>query len=399
MGARCCNEARLGGWLALVLVLVGCGPQGPSPGADSGIMGEVQIVRLGFAAPLTGPQAHYGKEMGNGVLLAVEEINGEAPRIGGGPVRFELLSEDDQADPKQGPLVAQKLLDAGIRGMLGHFNSGTSIPAARLYAAAGIPQLAMATAPAYTAGGYRTTFRMMTNDQQQGGILGRFLVERLGVRRLALIDDRTAYGQGLADQVRQAAQAAGAEIVAREYTHDKASDFLAILTNIKAADPDGLFFGGADVQAGPMVRQLRQLGMGLTFVGGEMLKSPTFLKLAGDAGEGTIASLAGLPLERMPGGPAYGERYLARFGMPVETYSPYAYDATRVLVEAMRRADSTEPSVYLPVLAQIQTAGVTSGRIAYDQQGDLRDSPITLYKVEQGQWRVLETAGAVQAGR
>jgi branched-chain amino acid transport system substrate-binding protein len=350
-------------------------------------------VKLGFAAPLTGPQSHYGAEMRNGIVLALEEVNATAPVIGGRPVRFELIAEDDQADPMRGTVVAQALVDAGIKGMLGHFNSGTSIPASRIYAEAGIPQLAMATAPAYTANGFATTFRMMTNDVQQGGVLGRYVVEKLGMRRIAVVDDRTAYGQGLADQFEAAAREAGAEIVKREFTTDKATDFLAILTSVRDARPDAVFFGGADAQAGPMARQMQQLGLRGVLIGGEMIKSPNFLELAGDAAEGAVASLAGVPLEMMPGGASYAERYRERFGAGVEVYSPYAYDGTMTLIEAMRRADSTEPGRYLPELARIERAGVTSATIAYDQRGDLRAGTITVFRVEGGQWRVLEALG------
>ncbi|MBI3067720.1 MAG: branched-chain amino acid ABC transporter substrate-binding protein [Betaproteobacteria bacterium] len=381
--------------LAVVAALLAaCGGQEQPPEVKAPAAAQERVVKLGFAAPLTGPQAHYGEEMKNGVVLALEQINAAKPVIDGKPTRFELVAEDDQADPKQGTLVAQKLVDAGIAGMLGHFNSGTSIPASKIYADAGIPQIAMATAPAYTAQGYRTTFRAMTSDTQQGSVIGRFAVEKLGAKRIAIIDDRTAYGQGLADEFEKAARTAGGTIVKREFTNDKATDFTAILTSIKAVRPDAIFFGGADAQAGPMARQLRQLGIKAQLIGGEMVRSATFLRLAGDAAEGTIASLAGLPLERMPGGKEYEAGYRAKFGAPVETYSPYAYDATRALIAAMKRADSVDPAKYLPELAGTQMAGVTSSNIAYDEKGDLRDVTITVYRVEHGEWGVLETAGA-----
>lgn len=361
----------------------------PTPTAPANAS-QPEIVRLGFAAPLSGPQAHHGQEMHKGVVLALEEINAVQPRIAGKTVRFELIVEDDQADPRLGTAVAQKLVDAGISGMLGHFNSGTSIPASRLYAQAGIPQIAMATAPAYTASGYRTTFRAMTNDLQQGGFLGRYAVERLGAKRLAIIDDRTAYGQGLADEVEKAVRLAKGAIVRREFTHDKATDFLAILTNIKAAKADAIFFGGPDAQAAPLARQIRQLGIDAPLLGGEMVKSPRFLILAGDAAEGTLASLPGLPLVQMPGGKDYQARYRARFKEEVEIYSPYAYDATRVLIAAMQRADTTDPAQYLPELARTSTAGVTSPQIAFDTHGDLIAGGMTLYRVEGGDWKVVE---------
>lgn len=380
--------------LLVAALLAGCGEEGSSRREAASVQGQERIVKLGFAAPLTGPQAHHGKDMQNGVVLALEEINAERPVIGGQPVRFELQSEDDQADPRQGAVVAQKLVDQKIAGMIGHFNSGTSIPASKIYSDAGIPQIAMATAPAYTAQGFRTTFRAMTSDTQQGSVMGAFAVEKLGARRIAVIDDRTAYGQGLADEFEKASRAAGGEIVRREFTDDKSTDFTAILTAIKSASPDLIYFGGADAQAGPMARQMRQLGVSARFMGGEMFKSPTYIKLAGEAGEGTIASLAGLPLQQMPGGREYEARYQARFNAPVEIYSPYAYDATKALVAAMRRADSTDPARYLPELARTRMPGVTTPAVAYDMKGDLEAGTITVYRVENGEWKPMETAGA-----
>ncbi len=205
-----------------------------------------EVIKLGFAAPMTGAQAQYGKDMQNGVTLAIEEFNATKPKIAGKDVKFQLVSEDDQADPKTGTTVAQKLVDGGIKGMVGHFNSGTSIPASRVYNQAGIAQIAMATAPEYTKQGYKTTFRMMTSDTQQGSVVGTFAVKKLGYKNLAIVDDRTAYGQGLADEFEKAAKAAGATIVRREYTNDKASDFKAILTQIKSKNPDAVFYGGAE---------------------------------------------------------------------------------------------------------------------------------------------------------
>ncbi|MBT0960625.1 branched-chain amino acid ABC transporter substrate-binding protein [Denitromonas iodatirespirans] len=354
-------------------------------------MAAETVVKLGFAAPLTGPQAHYGKEMQNGVVLAVEEANAAKTMLGDKVVRFELKSEDDMADPRTGTAVAQKLVDEGINGMIGHFNSGTSIPASRVYSDAGIPQIAMATSPVYTSQGYKTTFRAMTSDTQQGSVAGKFAVDKLGAKKIAIIDDRTAYGQGLADEFGKAVKAAGGEIVKREFTNDKATDFAAILTNIKKTNPDLIYFGGADAQAGPMIKQLKQLGIQAKFMGGEMVKSPTFVSLAGDAAEGAIASLAGVPLAQMPGGNDYAARYKARFNAEVETYSPYAYDATRAMIEAMKQAGSADPSAYLPKLAAIQFAGITSRSIAYDAKGDLKSGGITLYQVKGGEWTVMET--------
>jgi len=350
-------------------------------------------VKIGFAGPLTGPQAHYGKDFQNGVQLAVEEVNASKPVIGGKEVKFVLLAEDDQADPRSGTVVAQRLADDNIAGMLGHFNSGTTIPASKIYARAGIPQIAMATAPAYTEQGFKTTFRMMTSDTQQGSVVGTYAVGKLGFKKIAVIDDRTAYGQGLANEFEKAAKAAGATIVAREFTTDKSVDFRAILTKLKAQAPQAIFYGGSEVQAAPMARQIKELGISATLVSGEMVKSDNFIKLAGDAAEGVIASLAGLPIEQMPGGAAYVAKYEKRFGAKVETYSPYAYDGAMAMFMAMKKADSVDPAKYLPALAATQLQGVTTSRLGYDAKGDLKEGGITVYKVVKGKWEAMESIG------
>ena len=354
---------------------------------------QAEDVKIGFAGPMTGAQAHYGKDFQNGIVLAVEETNAAKPVIGGKPVHFVLDSADDQADPRTGTTVAQKLVDDGIKGMLGHFNSGTTIPASRIYANAGIPQIAMATAPEYTQQGFKTTFRMMTSDTQQGSVAGTFAVKNLGMKKIAIVDDRTAYGQGLADQFEKAAKAAGGTIVDREFTNDKAVAFKSILTKLKAANPDLIYYGGADSQAAPMVKQMKTLGVKAPLMGGEMVHTPTFLKLAGDAANGTVASLAGLPLEQMPGGKDYVARYKKRFGEDVQTYSPYAYDGAMAMFAAMKAANSTDPAKYLPYLAKTSMPAVTTKDLAYDSRGDLKNGGITLYKVVDGQWATLESIG------
>ncbi|PHV10510.1 branched-chain amino acid ABC transporter substrate-binding protein [Chitinimonas sp. BJB300] len=373
------------------LVLAACGKKEETPAAGVSAA-DVQVVKLGFSAPLTGPQAHYGKGYQNGVTLAIEDENALNPEIGGKKVKFELLAEDDQADPKAGAQVAQKLVDSGVIGVIGHFNSGTSIPASKVYSDAGIPQIAMATAPAYTRQGFKTTFRSMTNDTQQGSVLGKYVVEKLGAKKIAIIDDRSAYGQGLADEFEKAAKTAGAKITKREFTNDRATDFSSILTAIKGTPPDVIFYGGADSQSGPMAIQLKRLGLKAPLVSGEMTRTDSFLQLAGTAAEGSIASLAGLPMEKMPGGKDFETRYKAKY-QEMEIYTPYGYDSTRQMIAAMKKANSVDPKVYLPVLAKESYAGVTSSAIAFDEKGDLKDGGITVYKVVGGKWTVLETLG------
>ncbi len=353
--------------------------------------GAEQVVKLGFAAPLTGPQSHYGEDMRNGLQLAIEEANAQKIQLDGDTVKFVLVSRDDQADPRTAVQVAQQIVDEGVQGVLGHFNSGTTIPASSVYNDAELPQIAMATSPEYTAQNFNTTFRMMTSDTQQGAAAGEFIVKDLGGKTVALIDDRTAYGQGLADQVSKAVQAHGGTIAAREYTTDKANDFTAILTNIKSKNPDVIFFGGLDAQSGPMRRQMATLGIAAPLVSGEMTRSDTFLKLAGDAAEGTYASLAGVPLQQMAAGAKFEEAYKARFKKDPGVYAPYAYDGAWNMVTAMKEAGSAKPASYLPKLAALQRSGATSESIAYDDKGDLKEISVTIYQVKDGKWEMVKT--------
>lgn len=352
------------------------------------------VVKIGCVAPLTGPQAHLGKDIENGCRLAVDEINARNPQIGGKPVTFDLLAEDDQADPKTATVVAQKLVDNGAQGVIGHLNSGASIPASRIYSDAGIAQVSPAsTAVAYTHQGFKTTYRLMANDSQQGKALGQYAA-KLG-KRVAVVDDRTAYGQGLIDEVVKAVKTSGAEVVGREFTTDKSTDFTAILTSLKAKRPDVLVFGGMDPQAAPMVRQMQTLGIKAQFLGGDGMQSAEFIKLAGAAAEGVIGSSPGLPLEKMPGAEGFTKRYNERFGR-FQIYAPFAYDATEVLASAMLKAGSSDPARYLPELAKLRMDGVI-GPIAFDERGDLKDGPVTLYQVKDGRWRPIETVGGPPA--
>jgi branched-chain amino acid transport system substrate-binding protein len=348
-------------------------------------------VKIGFAAPLTGPQSHYGEDMQNGLALALEEANQKGITVDGAAARFVLVSRDDQADARIAVQVAQQLVDEGVQGILGHFNSGTTIPASSVYHEAGLPQIAMATSPEYTRQGYQNTFRMMTSDTQQGAAVGKFIVDKLKAKKIALIDDRTAYGQGLADEVEKAVKAAGAQIVRREYTTDKANDFTAILTNIKAAAPEAIFYGGLDAQSGPMKRQIVTLGIKAPLISGEMSRSDTFIQLAGAAAEGTYASLAGIPLAQMTAGAAFAQHYQARFHKAPGVYAPYAYDGAWNMITAMEQAGSAHPEKYLPFLAKINRKGATSEHIAYDRNGDLNEISVTVYQVKNGKWEMVDT--------
>jgi len=381
--------------IAAVFALGACGQkEEPKPVAVPAVPAGTPevVVKLGHVAPMTGPQAHLGKDNENGALLAIEELNAKGLEIGGAKIKFELLAEDDAADPKQGTIVAQKLVDAKVNGVIGHLNSGTTIPASKLYFDAGIPQISgSATNPKYTQQGFNTAFRVMANDVQQGKALGEFAAKQ-GLKTVAVVDDRTAYGQGLADEFRKAAEASGLKVVANEYTDDKATDFKAILTKIKSKKADLVFFGGMDAQGGPMTKQMKELGIKAKFLGGDGVCTPEFMKLGGDAAEGNFCSLPGMPLEKLAKGPEFREKFSKKFGADIQLYAPYVYDAVMVMADSMKRADSIDPAKFLAAIGQTKYDGVTA-LIEFDPSGDLKGGAISVYQYKGGKLEYVETLG------
>ena len=345
------------------------------------------VVKIGHVAATSGSIAHLGKDNENGVRMALDELNAKGVKIGSQTARFELMAEDDAGDPKQGTAAAQKLVDARVNGVVGHLNSGTAIPAAKIYSDAGIPQIAPSvTNPRYTRQGFKTTFRMVADDAQLGGTLGRYAVTTLKAGNIIVIDDRTAYGQGVANEFEKAAKAAGATVGKREYTSDKATGFTAILTTIKAAKPDVIFYGGMDAVAGPMLRQMKQLGIKTKFMGGDGVCTGELPKLAAGTladGEVVCAIAGGVEGAQRPVMERFKADFRKKFGADVQIYSPYTYDATQVMVAAMVQAGSADPARYLPVLARISHKGVT-GTVAFDEKGDIRNGALTLFTYKGG---------------
>ena len=350
------------------------------------------VVRIGHVAPMSGSQAHYGKDNENGVRMAIEDLNTQNIVIGGKKVKFELVAEDDAADPKQGTAVAQKLCDSKVAGVVGHLNSGTTIPASKVYNDCGIPMVTgAATNPNLTKPGYKTTFRIIANDNALGAGLAFYAADALKLKKVAIIDDRTAYGQGVAEVFKKTALLKGMTVVDEQYTTDKATDFMAILTAVKSKNPDAVFFGGMDAQGGPMLRQMEQLGMGNVKVfGGDGICTAELAKLtAGAKTLGNVVCAEGAAsLAKMPGGEAWKKRYDAKYPGQYQIYSPYTYDATFLLVDAMKRANSTDPKVYTPELIKSNFKGVTT-TIAFEPNGELKNPAMTLYVYKDGKKSAL----------
>jgi branched-chain amino acid transport system substrate-binding protein len=351
------------------------------------VMAQDMVVKIGHVGPVSGAQAHYGKDNENGARMAIEDLNAKGVTIGGKKVKLELVAEDDAADPKQGTAAAQKLCDAKVAGVAGHLNSGTTIPASAVYNQCGIPHVTpSATNPKLTQQGFKTTFRLLANDNALGAGLALHAANNLKIKKVAIIDDRTAYGQGVAEVFKKTALAQGIQIVDEQFTNDKATDFMAILTAIKSKGPDAVFYGGMDPQAGPMLRQMDQLGLSsVKFFGGDGICTAKLAELSGGAKSlgGVVCAEGGSSLEKMPGGKAWKARYDAKFPNQFQVYSPYVYDAVHVLVDAMVKAGSADPKVYLSKLAATDYQGVTT-KVQFEADGELKNPAMTLYVYKDG---------------
>jgi len=382
---------------AALVTFYGCGKEEPkkaeAPKAAAPPAEETVTVKIGHAGPLTGGIAHLGKDDENGVHLAVDEATQRKLKIGGKVIKFEMMSEDDQADAKMGPTIAQKFVDAKVAGVVGHLNSGVSIPASAVYNQAGIPMISgSATNPKLTEQGFKVVFRTVGRDDQQGPAVAAYVANELKAKKVAIADDATAYGEGLANEVEKTLKAAGVNVVAREKTNDKATDFKAILTKMKGKSPDVIFYGGMDATGGPMLKQARELGIKAQFAYGDGACTSEMSKLAGPASEGMICSQAGIPTQMAS--KEFQDAFKAKYG-EVKQYAPFFYDATKILIAAMQAADSTDPAKYLPKIAEIKFDGAT-GHIEFDEKGDRKDAEMTIFQMKNG---VVEPVAIIKAGK
>lgn len=381
--------------VALSFGLGACGkkeePPAPAaaPAAPAGI-----TVKIGHAAPLTGGIAHLGKDNEAGVVLAIEEANAKGISLGGQKVTFEMMSEDDEAKPEKGPIVAQKFVDAKVAGVVGHLNSGVTIPASAVYSTAGIPMISgSATNPKLTEQGFKITFRTVGRDDQQGPAVASYLATQFKPKLVAVVDDATSYGEGLADEVEKALKAGGIKVLPREKGTDTTTDWKAILTKLRGKKPDAIFYGGMDSGAAPLMKQGRELGLKAVFAFGDGACSDKMKELAGDAAEGLICSQAGLPVKAAKAG--FLEAFKKKFNSDPLIYAPFTYDAANLLIAAMVKADSADPAKYLPELAKISFDGA-SGKIEFDDKGDRKDAEMTIFTLKDGK---LDPIAIIKAGK
>ena len=384
--------------IAAAVALAACGKKEEAPKAEAAKAAAPAApqkgqIKIGHVAPLTGGIAHLGKDNENGAKLAAKEINAAGGvKIGDQVFDIVIVGEDDKADPKEGTLAAQKIVDSGAVAIVGHLNSGTTIPASKIYTDANMAQISpSATNPKYTEQGFKTTFRVVANDNQQGGVLANYAHDALKAKTMAIVDDRTAYGQGLADVVEKVAKEKGIKVVAREFATDKTTDFNAILTKIRGSKPDVIMYGGMDATAGPMAKQMKQLGIKSVLLAGDGVCSPEFVKLAGDAAGIMHCSMAGEAVEKLAKGEEFKAKYKAKFNQDVQIYSPYSYDAVFVIADAIKRAGGPDKPKIADEVAKTNMTGVT-GQIAFDEKGDIKNGAISMFRVKDGKLEYISTS-------
>ena len=385
---------------AALITVYGCGKEEPKKAAEAPKAAapaapaeDVVTVKIGHAGPLTGSIAHLGKDDENGARLAVEEHTARKMKIGGMTVKFELMSEDDQADAKMGPILAQKFADAKVAGVAGHLNSGVSIPASAVYNQAGIPMISgSATNPKLTEQGFKTIFRTVGRDDQQGPAVAQYL-NNMKIKKIAIADDATAYGEGIANEVEKTLKAGGVTVLPREKGTDKTADWKAILTKLSGSKPEAIFYGGMDSGAGPLMKQARELGIQAVFAFGDGACTEKMKELAGDAAEGLICSQAGIPVKAAS--KTFLEAYKAKFKSDPLIYAPFTYDAANLLIAAMQKADSVDPAKYLPELAKSSYQGAT-GKIEFDDKGDRKDAEMTIFTMKAGK---IEPLAIIKGGQ
>jgi branched-chain amino acid transport system substrate-binding protein len=364
--------------------VVGCGKEEPKvePAKPAAPAEPTIVVKIAHAGPLTKKTPHLGKDDENGVALAIDQTNAKKIKIDGKLLKLEMISKDDEGDPKVGTTIAQQLVDAKVAAVIGHLNSGVTIPASEIYDKAGIPTISgSATNPTITERGLKTVFRTVGRDDQQGPAIAAYIASELKGKKVAIAHDKTAYGEGLAKEVEKTLKAAKVGIIANEQTTDTETDFKAILTKIKAKNPDVIFYGGMDQTGGPMLKQARELGIKATFTFGDGACTNEMFKLAGDAANGLVCSQAGLPASAAS--KEFTDGFKAKFKTDVLQYAPYFYDATLAVVEAMKLANSADPAKFTPELFKVSFTGAT-GKVEFDAKGDRKDAEITIFLGKDG---------------
>jgi len=369
--------------LALTLVAAGCTQPSQQP----------TVIRIAAVAPTTGAQTETGQDLINGIKVAVDERNAKGGVLG---KQIELVVFDDAADPKEAVSVAHKITsDPTIVGVVGHMNSGTTKPATPIYNAAGLPVvMPVPTNPEITKQGFNNLFRIPPTDLDQGTDVARYALSQLGKKRFAIIHDSTAYGQPLAEVVRKVVQDAGAQVVSFDGISEGDKDFRAVLTKVKTANPDVLFFGGIYNEGGLIAKQAKDLGLGVTFIGADGVYSDKFVQLAGSAAEGTVVSFIAPDSKANDQTRSFADKFRQKYG-DIKAFAPLGYDAANVLMTAIEKAGKTDKAAIVAALhsADFGYTGVT-GESRFDAEGNNSRRSVYFFVVKSGKFEPVPAAAA-----
>lgn len=368
-------------------MLAGCSKtETPEEGAAA--PAEKTIVKIGFAAPLTGDNAVYGEGMKRAVEMAIEEANASDEAIAAG-YTFEISAQDDQADPKQAVNVANLLDgDQGVVALVGHFNSGCSIPASAVYDRAGLAMVSVSSNPQLTAQGFDIVNRIVAKDDAQGTFAADLVYDTLGYKSVAVIDDSTPYGTGLATEFVKRFEEKGGEVVVQEKIQSKEVDFKAVVTRVKVARVEALYYGGAHTEGALLAKQAKEAGLKIPVIGGDMLFSPEYVNIArAENAEGDICTSLGLPLDQQPKGTEFKSAYNEKYDKDPEAYDSYAYDSAWIIIKAVLQAGPDRAAV-ASAIRGLTYDGVT-GTTSFDENGDTKNQVISAYKVTGGEWKQI----------
>jgi branched-chain amino acid transport system substrate-binding protein len=354
--------------LLFIVTLFGCTHQ------------DENVIRIGAAGPMTGAQSKMGIDLKNGVELAVTEWNEKGGLLG---KRIQLVLGDDQADPKQAVSIANKFINQKVNAVVGHWNSNCSINASTYYNNANIVSISPAsTNPRLTRQGYKTVFRVCGTDDQQGAVAAEFVLKTLKSKRVAVLHDKTTYGQGLADYFKKSVENK-VQVVFYDGILTGDPDYKAVLTSMKEKKPDVYFFGGVYPEAGRLVRQAKEVGMNIPMITGDGVYDPTFIDIANRSAEGTYVTFGKDP-SGLTTSKAFNEKYTAKYGAP-GPYSIYAYDAANIILTAIQQTGTTDGLKVAEYISRNTFKGAF-GDISFDKNGDVTKAPYVVWQVVGGKF-------------
>jgi branched-chain amino acid transport system substrate-binding protein len=337
-------------------------------------------IKIGVAGPVTGPNAAFGAQLKNGAEQAVEDINA-AGGING--QKLQIVVGDDVSDPKQGVSVANKFAAEGVKMVVGHFNSGVSIPASDVYEEAGIIQITPAsTNPKFTDNGKWNTFRTCGRDDQQGAVAGAYLADKFKGKKVAVVHDKTPYGKGLADETQKVMESKGLKAVMYEGVNPGEKDYSALVSKLKQNNVDVVYFGGLHTEAGLIIRQMRDQGLQSPMMSGDGIVSAEFTSIAGPGAEGTLMTFSPDP-RKNPNAKDVVAKFRAKNFEP-EAYTLYSYAAVQILAEAAKQAGGVEPKKMATAMRQGKPYKTAIGDISFDKKGDITRPDYILYVWKKG---------------